>query len=143
MGRKRFSRERLTRGIDPELMIRLFRCVDEMAPEDRSNYEARSIRLIAFLHDEGIRDDETSDHAQILVSFGRRMEALAKLRTHPKYRGWTLQISDSDQDPDLIHQMLIEVAAEAPLIEQRDDDIFDPDDFFDRVLAKVESGGRG
>lgn len=127
--------------LTPELMKRLMTLVGDMPAEQRSDLTGRSIGIIRFLEEE-YPGQETFERASLITAFQFRMEALMNLRTRPEYRAWTLQLSAHKEEPDVIHQVLVEAAATEPLIQRKKRPAFDPVSFFKRALAMSEAEGR-
>jgi hypothetical protein len=139
--------------LDPDLMKRLARCVDQMPPEDRSDLTGRTLGLLRFLDDlpdqqadrkarrRGRRGSHTQDLASIVTSFDVRMRALAALRDVPEFGAWWIRTAKSG-NPDMLHEVMIETAAMEPLIEGGDWPSFDPTSFLRHALRRVEADGR-
>lgn len=127
--------------LTPELMKRLMTTLENMPSDQRADFTGRGLGLIRFL-EEVFPGQETAERASVLTAFEFRMQALVRLRSRPEYRAWSLQQAERVGEPDLIHEVLIEAAAQEPLIQRRQRPAFDPVSFFKRVLALSDAEGR-
>jgi len=128
------------RALDPSLMKDMLACLEEMPPEQRETYSRRVFALIEIIEDLPAADP-VMNCASILLAFEFRMEALLRLREQPEYHRWALQIGKGG-DPDLIDEVLIEVAARHPLIENNRLPAFEPMAFFAMVLELSKAAGQ-
>jgi hypothetical protein len=126
--------------LDPELMKDMLTCLAEMPEEQRADMTGRGLGLIRFLEDR-VRGDGSMDLASILIAFEFRMEAMVRLREHPQYGAWAVR-ANRQRDPDLLNEVMLEVAASEPLIERDNRPAFEPYSFFQRALEIAESEGR-
>lgn len=129
--------------LTPELIKRMLDHIDHMPPDQRRDSTGRGIGLIQFLKEHQLVDDRQEFAcAEILISFEFRMEALMRLRKRGECRAWTLSVGTDRNDPDLIHEVLIDAAAAEPLVERNNRPAFNAASFFKRVMELVETKGR-
>lgn len=126
--------------LKPQLMKDMMDHIDQMSDEQRSDMTGRNLGLIQFLDAHRIAS-EANEKAMILMSFEFRMEALVRLRDHAQHRAWTLKYGKDLNDPDLIHKVLVEVAAGAPLYLVNDHPEFEAEEFFRLALKRAEASG--
>jgi hypothetical protein len=105
--------------------------IADMTPEDRKSFEGRTIAIIRFVHEQDIPDEERTDAA---MSINFRLIALAKLDV-PAFPIWRIAAKGKD-DPDLLHEDVVQCAAEEPLVRDGEDLSFDRACFTSR-LARI------
>jgi hypothetical protein len=136
MPKKKSYVERMGVPIDPELMKRLLKVIERMPEDQRRDFTGLQIGLIAYLDEE---EKDVRDRATVLTSFSFRMQALTRLCERPEYRAWSMKLGSGE--PDMIHEVLVEVAASEPLIEVDERPAFEPESFFRKALEMAETTG--
>ena len=130
MAEKREMSEILDRinriDVPPELLTEMIEMHADLPDEERSNVAAVAARLGELLERKGLA---VSDLA---VAIDRRIRALARLMATDGARGWIM--AGEPTGPSYIHAVLVQVAADEPLIEIAHEPGFDPFSFWARVL---------
>jgi len=104
-----------------------------LPPDDRRDIRA-SVRCLIALFGRG----GSQGQASTIAAIHWRLYALCDIAKYPEFRAWTLGI-----DPDAgIDPKVFEVAADEPLVAHDRQVGFDPDNFFNRLLALTEEHGR-
>lgn len=117
-------------GLDPELLMGALEAIADLDPEDRKSFEGRTIAIIRFVHEHDIPDDERTDAA---MSINFRLMALAELDV-PAFPVWRI-VAEGKDDPDLLHEDVVQCAAEEPLIRGGEDLSFDRARFTSRLAS--------
>jgi hypothetical protein len=125
--------------LDPELAKEMLECLGEMPTEQRCDFASATIELIQFL--EKKYPDAFEDRFRDLTSFSLRYMALNGLRKRPEYRSWSLKIGKGGDDPDVIHEVIVETAAVHPLTTRNKHPTFNPAKFFRAALERAEAMG--
>lgn len=120
--------------------------VNALPPEDRKDLTARSVALLrVFLGPPGqgslseAASEESFADSDRITAVQFRLEALARLSGHPKFRGWSMP-SDK-REMMFISDEVLEAAAKEPLLEDGNRPAFDPESFFSRLLILTEGDG--
>jgi len=114
--------------LDPELLMCALEAIADMDPEDRKSFEGRTITIIRLVHERDIPDEERSD-AAMAINF--RLMALAKLDV-PAFPIWRIA-AEGKEDPDLLHEDVVQCAAEEPLVRDGEDLSFERGRFTERL----------
>ena len=116
--------------LDSELLMGALEAIADLDPEDRKSFEGRAIAIIRFVHEQNIADDERTDAA---MSINSRLMALAKLDV-PAFPVWRI-VAEGKDDPDLLHEDVVQCAAEEPLVRDGEDLSFDGARFTNRLAG--------
>ena len=116
--------------LKPELLMGALEAIAGMEPDDRKTFEGRTITIIRFVHESDIPEDERSDAA---MSINFRLMALAKLDL-PAFPVWRI-IAERKDDPDLLHEDVLQCAAIEPLVRDGEDLNFHRSNFTKRLAG--------
>jgi hypothetical protein len=92
-------------------------------------------RVIAILHMFDAHKVPSADRSDLLTGIQFRLQALGRLQDQPSYRAWSRK--------KIMHAVLVEAAASAPLLMTRRIANFEPQSFFQRVCAISKARGVG
>ena len=114
---------------------RALEAINALPPEDHTDIAARVICLIELFGEPGRHEVSLR-----VAAIDWRFQALAQLAGRPEFKNWSLPGRDGAGS---IAVTVLEVAATEPLIEIDGQPGFDPDSFFQRLLAITEEEGHG
>lgn len=128
--------------------------VDDMEPEDRKDFTGRCLAIMSafgLLGEPGAGNsepftDERFDRINKVTATQIRIEALCSVANDPKFRAWSKNISNGEDDYMLLHEDVLKAAAETPLHESTNPEdkrsFFDPEEFFKKLLSISHEAGR-
>jgi hypothetical protein len=123
----------LNAKVAPADLERAFDAIAALPPEDRADIAARSVCLIELFGEPGRHDVSAR-----LAAIYWRCEALDRLSRRPEFRQWSLPGANGRMAPAVLKH-----AAAEPLVVIDGRLEFDPDRFFQRLLASAEDNGHG
>jgi hypothetical protein len=123
----------LNAKVAPADLERALDAIAALPPENRADIAARSVCLIELFGDPGRHDVNTR-----LAAIYWRCEALDRLRRRPEFKHWSVSGANGQMAPSVLKH-----AAAAPLVVIDGRLAFDPDRFFQRLLAMAEENGHG
>lgn len=140
--------------ITPEDVETALQAVADMAPEDRSDFTARTLtimRAFGLLDEPSSRNnktftDERRRQINKVTAVEIRLVALHSVIDDPRFKAWSVNVCKGQIDDHiLLHPDVLRAAAETPLQEKDEPDdkrcFFDPEEFFVRLLAMTEEAG--
>jgi len=130
--------------------------VNDMEPEDRKDFTGRCLAIMGAFGllernedispDEPI-SDERFDKVNKVTATQIRIEALASVASDPKFRAWSMEVSNDKDDYLMLREDVLTAAAETSLRESTDPEdkrsYFDPEEFFEKLLAVSYEAGNG
>jgi hypothetical protein len=125
--------------VNPELMREMLEFLDTIPADQRGDLTDRTAELLGFL-EQKLDGVETLERAAVLISFEIRIGALFRLRRRPEYRARVIT-AGKRRGPDLIHEVLIEIAASEPMFQRNKRAAFNPINFFRKALERTQAMG--
>ncbi|WP_330085281.1 hypothetical protein [Methylocystis iwaonis] len=124
--------------VSPNLLGDAMEAIAGMSPENRSIFEARTLRLIQLLANKGLTERRRAD---LVMALSFRLEALAHLVDGDHVKGWTLP--GQADGATYLHADILKAAVKEPLIESAEGSpTFDAPAFGRRVLEIAKAKGR-
>ncbi|MFC7334079.1 hypothetical protein [Rhodocista pekingensis] len=124
--------------INAKILKEILQLYESMKPEERSNFEIRSLACLRALELKGFGIQKAS---ALSVAIELRLDALSRLINDPVHREWVMPSKEADAV--MIHFDLLRVAATEPLIEIGGARVaFDPEAFRVRFLRICRPKGR-
>jgi hypothetical protein len=99
--------------LDPALAKEMLEFLSEMRTEQRCDFAHATIGLIQFLDKK--YPDASKERFRMLTSFSLRYVALNRLRKRPEYQTWSLKIGNGGDDPDVIHEAIVDGCSSSAL----------------------------
>lgn len=127
--------------------------VDAMDAEDRKDFTGRAMVVMAAfgLFDEppgqGTGEplnEERRDRVDKVTATEIRLDALGDVVNDPKFKAWSFEVKNDDDDYIMMREDVLIAAAKTPLVEDGDGyGGFDIELFFENLLSVSEGVGKG